>query len=103
MNIAQKLQELLTESGISRSRLARELGVHTSTVTNWIEGRPATSKHLAAICAFFGCSLDYLTGTVPEAPEPLTPAQTEAVELIRSMSDEELARFIKMARVMLDK
>ena len=75
MNIALKLQELLDTRGVSRSRLAREIGVHTSTVSNWIDGKEVKSENLAALCAYFGCSLDYLAGTTTlqaeKAPTPI--------------------------------
>lgn len=79
MNIAQKLKELLDIRGMSRSRLAREIGVHTSTVSNWLDGKDVKSENLATLCAFFNCSLDYLTGATSEAQEK-TPTLTEKDE-----------------------
>ena len=67
MNIAQSLQQLLTSSGISRSKLAREIGVHTSTVSNWLDGKEVKAENLSALCAYFGCSLDYLAGQTAQA------------------------------------
>lgn len=67
MNIAQSLQRLLTSSGISRSKLAREIGVHTSTVSNWLDGKEVKAENLSALCAYFGCSLDYLAGQTVQA------------------------------------
>lgn len=62
MNIAQTLQELMSSNGITRSRLAREIGVHTSTVSNWLDGREVKAENLTALCSYFGCTLDYLAG-----------------------------------------
>ena len=62
MNIAQQLHTLMVNAKISRSRLAREIGVHTSTVTNWLDGKEPKAEHLSVICEYFGCSLDYLSG-----------------------------------------
>lgn len=73
MNIALKLQELLKSRGISRSKLAKDIGVHTSTVSNWIDGKDVKSENLAALCSYFGCSLDYLTDTTAELEKAPTP------------------------------
>lgn len=43
--------------------MARALGVHTSTVTNWLSGKAVKSETLPAICDVFGCSVDYLLGS----------------------------------------
>ena len=56
MNIAQPLSDILKERGISRSRLARDIKVHTSTVTNWLKGKDIKPDNLSALCDYFGCS-----------------------------------------------
>lgn len=78
MNIAQKLQELLAKNNISRSKLAREIDVHTSTVSNWLDGKDVKSENLSTLCAYFNCSLDYLTGTTPKKEK--TPVLNEKDE-----------------------
>lgn len=78
MNIALQLQELLESKGVSRSKLAREIGVHTSTVSNWLEGKDVKSENLATLCSYFNCSLDYLTGTIEEKQK--TPILTKKDE-----------------------
>jgi transcriptional regulator with XRE-family HTH domain len=83
MNIAQQLQGLLNSTGISRSRLARELGVHTSTVSNWLDGKEVKSENLAALCSYFGCTLDYLAGQTAEQKEkPLINDDEELTEYL---------------------
>ena len=52
--------------GLSNSRLAREIHVHTSTISNWLEGKEVKAENLTALCEYFGCSLDYLAGTTTE-------------------------------------
>lgn len=68
MNIAQALQFLLDSTGTSRSKLARAIGVHTSSVSNWIDGKDAKAENMEAICEYFNCSLDYLAGKTKEKP-----------------------------------
>lgn len=78
MNIAQRLQELIDSSGISRSRLAREIGVHTSTVSNWLDGKEVKAENLSTLCSYFGCTLDYLAGQIPE--KEIAPVLTKKDE-----------------------
>ena len=59
MNIAQKLEALIEEKKVSRSKLARELGVHTSTVSNWLLGKDVKTENLQAICEYFQKPMDY--------------------------------------------
>ena len=62
MNIAEPLKRAMEEKGISRSRLGREIGVHTSTVSNWLDGKDVKLENLATLCSYFGCSMDYFAG-----------------------------------------
>lgn len=68
MNIAQNLRKLMKEHNLSSSRLAREIHVHTSTVSNWLDGKDVKAENLEALCKYFRCTLDYLAGTTEKAP-----------------------------------
>ena len=73
MNIAQNLRKLMDERGISNSKLAREIHVHTSTVSNWLDGKDVKAENLEILCEYFGCSLDYLAGTTEDTKKAPTP------------------------------
>lgn len=62
MEFAQRLSLLLEERGVSRGKLARFVGVHTSTVTNWVNGKKPSVDNLASVADFFGVSVSYLVG-----------------------------------------
>lgn len=96
MNIAQSLRFLMEKNGLSNSKLARELGVHTSTVSNWLDGKTVRAENLSAICEYFNCSMDFLAGmekekTPSKAGEGLlgVPDQEtlEIMELLESRQD----------------
>ena len=72
MNIAQPLRKLMDERKLSNSKLAREVGVHTSTVSNWLDGKEVKAENLTALCTYFGCSLDYLAGKMEETKKAPT-------------------------------
>lgn len=83
MNIALKLQELLDSKRISRSKLAKEIGVHTSTVSNWLDGKDPKPDNLTALCSYFECSLDYLTDTTEKKEN--APSEDGASESRRAV------------------
>lgn len=80
MNIAQSLQALMKENGFSNSKLARKLGVHTSTVSNWLSGKDVKAENLSAICELFGCSMDYLAGIEEKEKAPSDTGEGEITE-----------------------
>lgn len=92
MNIAQSLSVLMKEQGLSSSRLARELGVHTSTVSNWLKGKEVKSDNLEIICNYFDCSMDYLAGVAETKKSPSN--QGEGVN--RVPDDMETRRLLKV-------
>lgn len=59
----ERLNRLITESRISKYRLAKEIGVNKQTVIFWCDGtnEPKIS-YLKSIAAYFGVSADYLLG-----------------------------------------
>lgn len=90
MNIAKRLAELMKKKGnMSRSRLARELKVHTSTVSNWLDGKPPKSENLADLCKYFETDVEYLTGETDEQNKksPHNSPEDEVWELRREMSE----------------
>lgn len=82
MNIAEQLKKMMEQKGISRSKLGREIGVHTSTVSNWLDGKDVKLENLAILCSYFDCSMDDFVGE--EAMEPVPPERST-----RGMTPEE--------------
>lgn len=68
MNIAQPLRKLMDERKLSNSKLAREVGVHTSTVSNWLDGANPKIEHLKLVADYFGVTVDYLLADQKEEP-----------------------------------
>lgn len=78
MDFAQKLEILLNRDGASRGKLARSVGVHTSTVTNWLSGKEPKIESLIKVAEFFGVPVAYLTG---ETDDPSDRSKTHWAEL----------------------
>ena len=82
MNIAEPLKKMMDEKKVSRSRLGREIGVHTSTVSNWLDGKDVKLENLATLCSYFDCTMDYFVGD--ELMNSVPPEQST-----RGMTSEE--------------
>lgn len=81
MNIAQNLKKLMVQHRLSSSKLARELHVHTSTVSNWLDGKDVRVENLSALCDYFACSLDYLVGNDAEKKSTQEDERNQQPEL----------------------
>jgi transcriptional regulator with XRE-family HTH domain len=79
VDFAQKLEILLNRDGASRGKLARAVGVHTSTVTNWLGGKEPKIESLIRVAEFFGVPVAYLTG---ETDDPSDRSKTHWAELV---------------------
>ena len=66
--LSEKIYELRRRDGLSQETLAEKIGVSRQAVSKWETGAatPELDK-LRALCAFFGVTLDELTGEDPPA------------------------------------
>ena len=62
MNFAQRLEDLIELNGTSRGAVARFVGVHTSTVTNWLKGMEPKIDKVTKVAEFFDVPVSYLMG-----------------------------------------
>lgn len=60
MGYAANLCDLMKQEGVSSSKLARDIGVHTSTVSNWRDGKTPKVEHLQLVADYFGVTVDSL-------------------------------------------
>lgn len=60
MGFTENLCELMKIKGISSYKMATEIGVHVSTVTNWRGGASPKKEHLLPIAKALDVSLDDL-------------------------------------------
>ncbi len=63
-HIGSRLQEAITEKGVSQADVAREFGVTPPTVSqDWIKHGRIAKKHLPKLVEYFGHSYDWWLGT----------------------------------------
>lgn len=60
MGFSENLCDLMQKKGISSYKLAKEIGVHISTVSNWREGKQPQINHLRRTADYLGVSVDEL-------------------------------------------
>ena len=71
MGLTDKLDLLMKERNINKAELARESGVPYTTIDGFYKKGAENAKlsTLKKLCAYFGCSLDFLADdTVKEEP-----------------------------------
>lgn len=56
MNFSETLQKMMETKGVTKYRLAKDLGVSQSSVANWLNGSSPHPFMLDKIAAYFGCS-----------------------------------------------
>lgn len=88
--IAERLQQLMSERGLSQQRLSYELEVGPSVINRWANGRNAMSaSSIITICTYFNVSADWLLGLSDERRP--APTRTRTAEEIVAMTDELIA------------
>lgn len=101
---------LCNSVGKTPSAVALEIGFSKSTVSRWKAGQSANDATLQKVADYFGCTLEDLTVENEQKEKPalsneneLSAVQKEAINFIRSLSDEQLSRFIKMGQAAFEK
>lgn len=60
MGFSTNLCKLMEANNINSYKLAKGIGVHISTVTNWKDGANPKVEHLKRVADFFGVTTDAL-------------------------------------------
>lgn len=58
MPFSENLVSLQAEKGLTNYRLAKDIGVHCSTVQNWRDGRKPLLEHAHKVATYFGKTVD---------------------------------------------
>ena len=98
---------LCKAAGKTPNGVAKELGLPSSSVTQWRQGGTPRPQTLQKIADYFSVSVEYLlTGAGPgdikkERPadsEALTDMQKTTIDLVKSMSDADLKLFLDILK-----
>lgn len=88
------IQNICQQHGTTPTALCKALGLSTSMVTNWKNGRIPNGATLQKIADYFSVSVDELLGNDTPAPAPaspvltFTPEEQRVILRYRAMSEE---------------
>ncbi len=104
MDFLARLEHLMTIKGVNKAQVAAGAGLGKTTVYAWwdkgYEG--ITLPKLKALCAYFGCTLDYLVcGDEAAEQASLTPDENRLLSVYRSMSKDGKEKVLTYASDML--
>lgn len=60
MSFSENFIALQNKRGLTNYRLAKELGVHATTIQNWRDGKSPQLTHINKVADYFGVTLDEL-------------------------------------------
>jgi len=70
-NFGETLAGLIIEKNLTSKELAKDLSVTVQCLNRWKTNKTDIGlSHLAALCRYFGCSLDYLIGKTEHDSRP---------------------------------
>jgi transcriptional regulator with XRE-family HTH domain len=71
-----EFRELLQRRGLKAGDVARQLGVHKNTVSNWATGKtPVVPPHLGDLARLLDTSIDELAGITPRSTPLARPSE----------------------------
>lgn len=84
-----RLKELRTEKGIKQAELADHLNVTRQAVSRYETGeRDLGTDDIRRLCAYFGCSADYLLGFSSRRTPEISPADGELLAAYHAATPE---------------
>lgn len=98
MENLKNLANLRKVLSLNQRDMALKLNIAKSTYAHYESGRCEPNiETLLKLADFFGCSVDYLLGHQTKSIlylDSFTDAQKEAIELIKTLNEKEIARVI---------
>jgi len=92
------LRRFLEENKMTQRELAAKIGAGNATVNDWVKGRRIPrSPMLQKLTEVFGCKLSQLLTSGNTAS--VTVNRQELLHLVDTLSEEEVARLLQIARL----
>lgn len=98
--ITERINELVTESGLEPAELARKLGVSKQTMGDWTKGRTVNVRpeNLIEIVEYFNLEVRWLVrGTGPKYAKPQAPPEVQrATEILTKLPHAQRMAFVTL-------
>ncbi len=105
-----RIEALCGRKSITITQMCKDAGVSRASLTDLKMNRKQSlsSTTLSKIALYFGVSVDYLLGHNETKKQPavsgeLTQTQMDAISLIHEMSDDQLRKFVAIAKTIMEK
>lgn len=102
MTFYENYVKLCNLAGKSPSAVAVELKLGKPSVTRWKHGAVPRDTTILKIAGYFGVSVEELTQDIKKARpadgEALSDMQLEAIEFVKSLPEDKLNRFLRLAK-----
>lgn len=105
-----RIEALCARKSITITQMCKDAGVSRASLTDLKMNRKQSlsSTTLSKIASYFGVSVDYLLGHNETKKQPtvsgeLTQTQMDAISLIHEMSDDQLRKFVAIAKTIMEK
>lgn len=99
MTFVEKLDDLISQKGITRNKLLLELDLGKNSFVNWTNrGTLPNGETIVALAEYFGVSSDYLLGIEKTDDEYVGIPKDSLIALIENMTPEsrrKLENFVK--------
>lgn len=109
-NLYNTLSQLCEERRITGYRMCKDCGISPGAMTDLKAGRKKilSAVNMQKLADYFGVSVDYLLGhnetkKQPAVSSELTQTQMDAISLIHEMSDDQLRKFVAIAKTIMEK
>lgn len=91
-NFFEQYSKLCKEQGKSANGIAKEIGLPSSSVTNWKQGKTPRTETIKKIADYFNVSVDYLTGNTDIKEKPTAEAMSfeDIKRAVKGLSREQL-------------
>lgn len=101
----EQYKSLCLSIGKKPNTVAKELGIASSSITQWKHGSTPRAQLLQKIADYFGVSVSYLIGESDQKEKPTTPEggelseeDIEIIELLRAASPSKKAALLALLK-----
>ena len=85
-DFAERLSEMMQETGVTHDRLSKELGFSLSTAYTWQrDKRNIRLSNFVALCFYFDCSLDFMAGRTENNSKPSKRELPKFMDSVRAI------------------
>ena len=86
MNFIERLEELRTEKGVTKTKLLNDCGLAKNSITYWEKHKTIpTTPVLVVLSKYLGVSVDYLKGETDKKEKPITDDGDELSQEFKSL------------------